>query len=312
MNPSNPNLSSSLPNASSAPSMDGIVTNEASLTPIVLRAMARTPDTRLRQIMEALVRHSHAFVQETGLTEEEWEKGVAFLVAIGQATGPAKNEGVLLSDILGISTMVSLQNNQRESGRTAAALLGPFWRANAPRCESGENIARGDTSGIPLMVHGRVTDVDGNPLPNVDIDVWQADPVGYYENQDTNQPDMNLRGLFRTDAEGRYHLRTVRPAGYPVPTDGPCGDLLRAQQRHPYRPAHIHFMVSAPGYRTLVTQVFADDAEHLNTDVVFAVLTSLVGRFEQTADANGQPSATLEYNFVLEKGEQKFPMPPIP
>ncbi|HEV7618649.1 MAG TPA: dioxygenase [Burkholderiaceae bacterium] len=291
---------------------DGIVTDDSSLTGIVLRSMAGTTDPRLLEIVTALVRHAHAFVRETKLTEEEFERGLAFLAAVGQATGPTKNEAVLLADILGISTLVSLLNNKRDPSVTASALLGPFWRENSPRCKLGENIARGDTTGIPLQVSGRVTDVRGKPIGGVDIDVWQASPVGYYENQDPSQPPMNLRGCFSTDSEGRYHFLSVRPAGYPVPTDGPCGELLRAQQRHPYRPAHLHFMVSAPGYRTLITQVFADDAEHLNSDVVYAVLKPLVGHFEQSVDKNGKHKATLEYDFVLEPGEQKFPLPPIP
>ncbi len=298
--------------ATPAADSHGIVSDEASLTPIVLRAMARTSDPRLLEIIGALVRHAHAFVRETKLTEEEFEQGLAFLAAVGQATGPTKNEAVLLADILGISTLVSLLNNQRDETATASALLGPFWRKHAPLCNSGDNIARGNTEGVPLDVSGQVRDIHGKPLAGVEVDVWQASPIGFYENQDEDQPDMNLRGRFQTDLEGRYHFRSVRPAGYPVPTDGPCGDLLRAQQRHPYRPAHLHFMVSAPGYRTLITQVFADDAENLNSDVVFAVLKPLVGHFAETVDASGKRRATLQYDFVLEPGEQKFPMPPIP
>nr|WP_245845052.1 dioxygenase [Noviherbaspirillum humi] len=276
--------------------------------------MAGTTDPRLLEIVTSLVRHAHAFVQETRLTEEEFEKGLDFLVRIGKATGEKTNEAVLLADILGISSMVSLINNHRGDDATASALLGPFWRANAPHCENGDNIARGEsaTHGIPLAISGRVLDKQGKPIAGAHVDVWHADPIGYYENQDPSQPNMNLRGVFTTDAEGRYSLRSVRPAGYPVPTDGPCGELLRAQNRHPYRPAHVHFMVSAPGYRTLVTQVFADDAEHLNSDVVFAVVQSLVGRFAETTDEKGQRRATLQYDFILEPGEQKFPAPPIP
>jgi catechol 1,2-dioxygenase len=274
--------------------------------------MAATTDPRLREIVSALVRHAHAFVRETRLSESEFERGLAFLTAVGQASGEKKNETVLLADILGISTLVSLLNNQRDPGLTASALLGPFWRENSPRCALGECIARGATDGIPLAVRGRVSGSDGRPLVGADVDVWQASPVGYYENQDASQPSMNLRGRFSTDREGRFHFRTVRPAGYPVPTDGPGGVLLRAQQRHPYRPAHLHFMVSAAGHRTLVTQVFADDAEHLNSDVVFAVRASLVGHFAQSVDADGKLTATLDYDFVLEPGEQTFPLPPIP
>ena len=290
---------------------DGIIGSPESVTPIVLRAMAGG-EARLNELMAALVRHVHAFAQETGLTEDEYQRGLGFLVAIGQATGSTTNEAVLLGDILGVSTLVTLQNNTRDESATASAVLGPFWRKNAPRMALGGNIARGDTTGVPLEVSGRVTDAAGKPLAGVDIDVWQASPVGFYENQDPRQPPMNLRGLFTTDADGCYHFKTVRPAGYPVPTNGPCGVLLRAQNRHPYRPAHLHFMLSAPGYRTLVTQVFADDAEGLNRDVVFAVLRSLVGHFEETTNAKGEREARLEYDFVMEPGEQSFPIPPIP
>jgi catechol 1,2-dioxygenase len=289
----------------------GIIAGPDSVTPIVLRAMAGG-EARLNELMTALVRHVHAFIEETRLTEDEYQGGLGFLAAIGHATGPTKNEAVLLGDILGVSTLVTLQNNAREESATASAVLGPFWRKNAPRMAAGGNIARGDTPGVPLEVSGRVTDAAGKPLAGVDVDVWQASPVGFYENQDPRQPPMNLRGVFTTNGDGRYHFKTVRPAGYPVPTDGPCGDLLRAQKRHPYRPAHLHFMLSAPGYRTLVTQVFADDAEGLNRDVVFAVLRSLVGRFEETTNANGEPEARLNYDFVMEPGEQSFPIPPIP
>jgi len=301
-----------MPSSPSDIDRSGIVSDESSLTPIVLRAMTKTSDPRLLEIVGALVRHAHALVRETRLTEEEFEQGLAFLAAVGQATGPKKNEAVLLADILGISTLVSLLNNRRDDTATASALLGPFWRKNSPLCQTGDCIARGDTEGVPLEVQGQVRDIDGKPLAGVEVDVWQASPVGFYENQDKAQPEMNLRGRFLTDVEGHYLFRSVRPAGYPVPTDGPCGDLLRAQQRHPYRPAHLHFMVSAPGYRTLITQVFADDAENLNSDVVFAVLKPLVGHFAETMDAKGNRQATLQYDFVLEPGEQKFPMPPIP
>lgn len=290
----------------------GVVTDADSVTPLVLAAMAATPNARLGQIVTALVEHLHAFVRETRPSDEEFEQGLAFLAAIGQATGPKKNEAVLLSDILGVSTLVSVLNHQQASAATDAALLGPFWRRDAPRCALGDNIARGDTPGVPLAVSGRVLDLQGRPVANAAVDVWQASPTGFYENQDASQQPMNLRGLFHTDADGCYRFRTVRPAGYPVPTDGPCGDLLRAQRRHPYRPAHVHFMVSAPDYATLVTQVFADDAEHLTTDVVFAVLAPLIGNFSETVDGSGNRCATLVYDFVLQPGVQTFPAPPIP
>ena len=259
--------------------------------------------------MDALTRHLHAFVQEVKLTEEEFEQALEFIVAIGHATGEKKNEVVLAADILGISSVVALQNNQDPHGESPAALLGPFWRANSPACAPGDDIARSGTPGMPLAVTGTVRDAKGQPVADATVDVWQASPVGLYENQDPAQEDMNLRGRFTTDAEGRFHFRSVRPAGYPVPTDGPCGVLLRAQQRHPNRPAHLHFMVSKPGHKVLVTQVFADDDENLESDPTFGVTRRLIGRFALAPD--GQ-TATLQYDFQLEPGEMKFPRPPIP
>jgi catechol 1,2-dioxygenase len=292
-------------------------TTPASLLPIVQQAMAATPNPRLRQVMQSLTAHLHQFVLDNRVTEDEFEAAVAFLIGIGQATGEKKNEVILAADILGVSTLVALLNNPRGDGNTesVAALLGPFWRAQAPHCTAGENIARGDTPGIPLEVSGTVFGVAdgkaGQPLAGAVVDVWQASPVGLYDNQDPAQPDMNLRGRFTTDAQGRYTLRSVHPAGYPVPTDGPCGELLRAQQRHPYRPAHLHFMVSHPGHRVLITQVFADDSEQLQSDPVFGVTAPLVGHFERT-QRDGQPLALLNHDFHLCAGEMKFPHPPIP
>lgn len=286
-----------------------IVTTPASVTSIALDAMERTPDPRLREVIGSLTRHLHAFVQEVKLTEGEFEQALEFIVAIGQATGEKKNEVVLAADILGVSTLVALQNNQDPQGESPAALLGPFWRANAPDCVCGDSIARSGTPGVPLFVSGVVRDLQGRPLADALVDVWQASPVGLYENQDPTQEDMNLRGRFRTDAEGRYHFCSVRPAGYPVPTDGPCGVLLKAQQRHPNRPAHLHFMVSKPGHKVLVSQVYADDDENLESDPTFGVTRRLIGRYAMQPDG---ASATLVYDFALEPGELKFPRPPIP
>ncbi|WP_076997581.1 dioxygenase [Variovorax sp. KK3] len=286
-----------------------IVTTPDSVLEMTLAAMSRTPDERLRTVMASLTRHLHAFVQETRLTEEEFEHALDFIVGIGQATGDKKNEVVLAADLLGVSTLVALQNNQDPQGESPAALLGPFWRANAPLCTPGESIARSTTPGVPLDVTGVVRDSAGRPVAGAIVDAWQASPVGLYENQDPAQQDMNLRGRFETDADGRFRFRTVRPAGYPVPVDGPCGVLLQAQQRHPNRPAHIHFMVSKPGHKVLITQVFADDDENLESDPVFGVTRRLIGRFQPQ---QGNAAATLEHDFVLEPGEMKFPRPPIP
>ncbi|HEX4333584.1 MAG TPA: dioxygenase [Usitatibacter sp.] len=290
------------------PFRHGVVTGADSVTAIVQEAMSRTADPRLREIMASLVDHLHAFAREVKLTEAEWEAGVDFLLRIGQASGATKNEAMLLSDLVGLSTLVVLLNNQQGRGETDAALLGPFWRSHSPVCKPGESIARDSRGGEPLEVTGRVIDLAGKPLAGAIVDVWQASPIGLYENQDEAQPDHNLRGRFETDADGRFHFRSVRPKGYPIPMDGPCGELVRAQGRHPYRPAHLHFMFSKDGYKTLVTQVFADDDEMIESDVVFGVTPGLSGHFERATDGTWK----LDYGFVMQPGTRRIPRPPIP
>jgi catechol 1,2-dioxygenase len=284
------------------------VTGADSVTGIVQKAMSRTDDPRLREIMACLVDHLHCFAREVKLTEAEWEAGVDFLARIGQASGPTKNESMLLSDLLGLSTLVVLLNNEQGRGETDAALLGPFWRNNSPVCKPGESIARDPGGGEPLAVSGFVKDLGGKPIAGAIVDVWQASPVGLYENQDEKQPDHNLRGRFETDARGRFHFRTIRPKGYPIPMDGPCGELVRAQDRHPYRPAHLHFMLTKEGYRTLVTQVFADDDDMIDADVVFGVTPRLSGHFERGGDGGWK----LDYDFVMQPGDRRIPRAPIP
>jgi len=294
-----------------------IVEDEASVTDKVLAAMRGAASPRLREVMAALVRHLHAFAREVRLTEKEFETGINFLNRIGQATHDAHNEGILFSDAVGLSTLVCLLNNGHNGAtETASALLGPFWRMNSPRTENGGSIVRSETPGPALFVSCRVCDPRGKPLEGVEVDVWQASPVGLYENQDERQCDMNLRGKFTTDSEGRFWFRSVKPAGYPVPTHGPVGDLLRAQGRHPYRPAHLHFLAFKSAYKTLITQVFVDDDEHLESDVVFGVTRHLIGDFRRgegtppSPDVKG-PWYRLDYEFVMEPGEAKLPKPPI-
>ncbi len=294
-----------------------IIEDQASITGIVLDAMSRAPDARLRTVMEALIRHLHAFAREVRLTEPEFELGIDFLNRIGQATHDAHNEGILFSDALGFSTLVCLLNNgQNGATETASALLGPFWRQNSLATDNGGSIVRSATPGPALFADCHVVDPKGNPLAGVEVDVWQASPVGLYENQDSTQADMNLRGKFTTDADGRFWFRSVKPAGYPVPTNGPVGTLLQAQGRHPYRPAHLHFLCSKPDFKTLITQVFVDDDQHLESDVVFGVTRQLVGDFRPgtgvppAADIDG-PWYQLDYTFVLEPGVSTLPTPPI-
>jgi protocatechuate 3,4-dioxygenase beta subunit len=296
----------------------GIIEKLEDVTPNVLRAMSGADSARLRTVMEAFVRYMHGFAREVNLTEAEYDLGIDFLNRIGQATHDSHNEGILFADAIGFSTLVCLLNNGNAGAtETAAALLGPFWRANSPRTANGGSIVRSPTPGPELFVSCEVVDVAGKPIAGADVDVWQSSPVGLYENQDDTQADMNLRGKFTTDAAGGFSFRSVKPAGYPVPTDGPVGDLLRAQRRHPYRPAHIHFLGFKPGYKTLVTQVFVDDDEHLESDVVFGVTRALVGDYRRI-DEGGPPAPgvkapwyTLNYRFVMEAGEAVLPKPPI-
>jgi catechol 1,2-dioxygenase len=268
--------------------------------------------------MAAFVRHMHAFVRETKLTEPEWEQGVAFLNRIGAATHDLHNEGILFSDAIGVSTLVCLLNNG-DNGATenASALLGPFWRLGAPDMENGGSIVRSETDGPALFANCRITNPAGQPLAGVEVHIWHSSPRGFYENQDPEQAPMNLRGVFHTDNDGHFGFRSVRPAGYPVPTDGPVGDLLRAQRRHPFRPAHLHILAHTPGYKTLITQVFVDDDEHLDSDVVFGVTRTLIGDYQR--HDSGTPPApdvqapwyTFDYTFVMEPGVSVLPTPPI-
>jgi len=296
----------------------GIIEDAAGVTAIVLAAMARAPNPRLSEIMAGLIRHLHDFAREVRLTEAEYDVAIDFLNGVGHATNDAHNEGVLLADALGFSTLVCLLNNGNQGAtETAAALLGPFWRDNSPLTPQDGSIVRSPTPGPALFVDCRITDVNDRPIEGVEVDVWQASPIGLYENQDPNQADMNLRGRFLTDTDGRFRFRSVKPAGYPVPTDGPVGDLLRAQLRHPYRPAHLHVLGYKPGFRSLITQVFVDNDEHLNSDVVFGVTRHLIGKYHRhesrpapAPDVEG-PWYSLTYDFVMERGEAKRPVPPI-
>ncbi|MBR0669074.1 catechol 1,2-dioxygenase [Roseomonas hellenica] len=293
-----------------------IIDGQESVTVAVRGAIASTLDPRLREVMDALVQHLHAFIRDVRPTEAEFEHGLGFLAAIGRACTDTHNEAVLFSDAIGASTLVCLLNNGQDGAtETAAALLGPFWRDNSPATPDGGSIVRSATPGAPLFARGSVRGPDGAPVAGARVDVWQASPAGMYENQDPAQSDMNLRGRFATDAEGQFRFTSVRPAGYPVPTHGPVGDMLRAQQRHPYRPAHLHFLIHKPGFKTLVTQVFVDDDEHLESDVVFGVTRALVGGFERhDGPAPGGGAGewfSLDYSFTLEPGEARLPRPPI-
>ena len=267
------------------------------LTGQVLAAYAATPDPRLRELLEALTRHLHAFAVETGLTPAEWLAGVEFLTATGQKCDTERQEFVLLSDVLGLSSLVDLIN--AADGATESTVLGPFYVPGAPVRAFGEQIGR-VADGSPVLVRGVVTDLAGAPLAGAKLDIWQASGNGLYDNEDPDQPPFNLRGVFVTDDSGRYEFRTVRPVSYPIPTDGPVGKLLRAAERSRWRAAHIHAIVSATGYRPVTTHIFDAKNPYLDSDAVFGVKDSLVKEFRPTGpDDPSGVDYVAEMDFVL-------------
>ena len=234
--------------------------------------------------MNSLVRHLHAAVREVEPSLAEWEQAIDFLTATGQKCTDVRQEFILLSDVLGISMLVETISERGAAGATQSTVLGPFHMTSSPERELGANIDLVGES-QPCVVIGRVVATDGTPLPGATLDVWQANDHGAYDVQEPDkQPDGNGRGLFTTDAEGRFWFRTIVPSYYPIPTDGPVGELLAATRRHPYRPAHIHFIAAADGYRTLTTHIFVDDSEYIDSDAVFAVKKSLITEFVEVDD----------------------------
>jgi catechol 1,2-dioxygenase len=284
-----------------------IIETQDDVTAAVLGEMHRTPNARTRELLSLLVKHLHAFVREAKLTEREFQDAIGCINAIGKQTTPSHNEAMLLAGALGVSNLVCLMNNGSLGTRpTQANNLGPFYRADAPRCAEGASIVRSPTPGDALLFHGRVTDAAGAPIAGADVHVWQSSPAGLYENQDSSQAEMNLRGIFTTQADGSFSFRSVKPAGYPVPTEGPTGALLRAQKRHNMRPAHLHFLIHKPGYKTIASQVYDPDDPHLETDSQFGVTRALIGNFQRKGDGY-----ELAFTFVLEPGEARLPKAPI-
>jgi len=280
-----------------------IIEKQEDVTRAVLAEMQRTPDARTREILSALVTHLHAFVREVRLTEAEFQAAIGLINAIGQKSTPSHNEAMLMAGALGVSNLVCLINN---SYPTQANNLGPFFRDNAPPCENGASLLRSPTPGAPLEFTGWVRDASGSPVAGAEVDVWHSSTVGLYENQDPAQADMNLRGRFTTAADGSFSFRSVRPAGYPVPADGPTGALLAAQERHNMRPAHLHFLIFKPGFKTIASQVYDPEDPHLETDSQFGVTRALIGDYARRGDG-----VFLEFTFVVEPGEARRPKAPI-
>ena len=269
----------------------------AELTDDVAKAFGATPDPRLRELITALVRHLHAFAAETRLTPAEWMAGLQFLTATGQKCDARRQEFVLLSDVLGLSSLVDVIN--AAGGATESTVLGPFYVAGAPARAMGEHIGRPE-DGSPTLVRGRVTDTAGRPLDGATLDVWQSNDSGLYDTQDPSQPPFNLRGVFVTGPDGRFEFRTARPASYPIPTDGPVGDLLRATGRSRWRAAHIHAIVSAPGCRPVTTHIFDAENPYPDSDAVFGVKDSLVRPFRPAGpDDPADVSYVVDMDFAL-------------
>lgn len=295
-----------------------IIERQEDVTAAVLSELQRAPDARFREIMSALVRHLHAFAREARLTEEELRTAASYIVALGKRTTDTHNEAVLMAGSLGLSSLVCLLNNGNDGQtETDASLLGPFWRMHSPPTENGGSIVRSPTPGPALFVKAWFRDIRGRRVAGAEVDVWHSSPEGFYENQDPEQADMNLRGKFTTDADGHIAFRSIKPAGYPIPVDGPVGDLLRAQGRHNMRPAHLHFLASKEGFKTLISQIYVNDDKYLDSDVQFGVTRHLIGSYVRH---DGEPAPergvegpwySLDHTFAMEPGESKLPKAPI-
>ena len=294
-----------------------IIENQAGVTDAVIEAVTRAEDPRLREILLALVRHLHGFVREVRLTEREFQEAVRIVAALGHKTTASHNEVVLMAGSLGVSSLVCLLNNGNHGQtETQANLLGPFWRDDQPLSASGDSLVRSPTPGPGLVVLASIEDGKGHAVAGAEVDVWHSSPEGLYENQDSRQAEMNLRGRFISDQAGRFHFRSVKPAGYPIPIDGPVGELVRATRRHNYRPAHLHFMVYKPGFKTLISQIYAPDDEHIDSDVQFGVTRALIGNYVRHDEPSPElgfatPWYSLDQRFVLEPGDARRPVAPI-
>ncbi|WP_027210746.1 intradiol ring-cleavage dioxygenase [Burkholderia sp. WSM2232] len=281
--------------------------DENTVTEAVIASHQNAPDERLKAIVSSLVRHLHAFARETGLTEREWEAGIRFLTDVGHVTNEQRQEFVLLSDALGLSALVTAMAHRKPDGCTEATVLGPFFVDNAPAYRNGDDIANG-AAGEPCFVSGHVRGPEGEPIAGARIEIWQADADGLYDVQRLNDAQQRARGVLHSMPDGRYFFRSIVPTPYPIPHDGPVGLMLSALGRHPWRPAHLHFMVTAPGYERLVTHVFREGDPYLDGDAVFGVRSSLVVPWTRhmrgrSPDGNmmSDPFTTVSFDLVLSR-----------
>ncbi|MGA9937667.1 MAG: dioxygenase [Candidatus Acidiferrales bacterium] len=278
------------------------VIDENTITDEALEQMSSTPDPRFKEIISSLVRHLHAFAREVDLTPEEWLEGIRFLTAVGQKCTEHRQEFILLSDTLGLSSLVNALHDRRGTEpATKSSLLGPFYRQDAPAMKLGSSIVS-QGSGSEVVIYGHVRDAAGRGIPNALVQIWEPDETGNYDLQKHDPSVMDLRGCFNADSEGRYYLRGVCPTGYMIPMDGPVGDMIRAQKRHGYRPAHIHFVIGAPGYRELVTALYIAGDEHIDSDTVFGVNESLITSLNKNDPSSPFPNLpSIRYDFQLAK-----------
>ncbi|PSH62115.1 dioxygenase [Phyllobacterium sophorae] len=276
--------------------MKGYFTEEGSVEAVNAR-MGKQVDPRLAEVMACLIKHIHAFAKETKLTQEEWELGIDFLTRTGRICSDERQEFILLSDTLGFSMLVDAINNRRPPGATENTVFGPFHVKGAPVRQMGENISL-DGKGESCLYEGRVIDLDGNSIEGAKVDVWSDNAEGYYDVQQPEiQPKWNNRGIFVTGSDGTYRFIGVKPVSYPIPDDGPVGQMLASLGRHPYRPAHMHYLVTADGYQKLVTHTFVGDDAYLDSDTVFGVKKTLVAPFQRVAQGPTQWRSL--FNFVL-------------
>jgi len=291
--------------------------NETELTAAVIKSFEEVEDPRVKYLMEELVKSLHDYVRRTNLTFGEWEYAIDFLTRVGQKCTPSRQEFILLSDVLGVSMLVDAVNHREREGATETTVLGPFYVGEHKAMPHGTDISP-DLSGERMFVQGRVTDLSGKPLANVPVDVWHADDDGWYDSQkpDYETQGPSSRGRFITDASGRFFFRTILPCSYPIPTDGPVGQMILALRRHPMRPAHVHFLVNAPGHEPLVTHVFVEGDKYIDSDVVFGVKNELISKVEKRNDPvmpDGKPAPApwylMSYDFRLKPGRGVAPKP---
>lgn len=282
--------------------------NETSITDAVVERFADTPNPRLKRILTSLVRHAHDFVRDVELTQDEWLYAIQFLTRTGHMCDDKRQEFILISDTLGVSMLVDAINHRQPAGATETTVLGPFYVQNPPVKPMGADITAG-LHGTPLHVTGTVKSADGRVLGGATVDVWQSDDDGFYDVQKESD-DPSLRARFIADNDGRFDFWTIAPKFYPIPFDGPVGEMLKATARHPYRPAHIHFMIAQPGYDTLVTHLFDDNDPYLDSDAVFGVKQSLIVHLEDgKGPAPGRPDLAswkrIDHTFGLKPQEKK-------